>query len=63
MGSSLPLTNILIAASDLTLAEKGLQTPVEESTKPIWGPDLIDQATTFISTLFISLKTSRSMNL
>jgi hypothetical protein len=40
----------LIAASDLTLAEKGLQTPVlaEESTKPIWGPDLIDQASAFI---------------
>ena len=40
----------LIAASDLTLAEKGPQTPVlaEESTKPVWGPDLIDQVSMFI---------------
>jgi len=39
----------LIASYDLTLAEKGLQTPVlaEGSTKPVWGPDLIDQASGF----------------
>jgi hypothetical protein len=49
-GSSYLSLTHMIAASDLTLAERGLQTPVlaEENNKPVWGPDLIDQVITFI---------------
>ena len=55
----------MAATTDLTLAEKGLQTPVlaDENTKPVWGPDLIDQVSVFILVPFILLKVPRSMNI
>src|SRR5258706_522592 len=55
----------MVVTSDLTSAEKDLQTPVlaEESTKPVWGPDLIDQVIAFILVPFVLLKVPRSTNL